>query len=379
MRIGSVRIYRLRIPFRSSFVHALKFRSETDTLVLRLTSSDGITGLGEILPRPYLTGETVESVLAMIPALVSRWLSRTFEDQEDVLAALHGERQAAGRMLATLAGWELAVIDLAGRTFGFEAGAVLGPVLNPGLESGAVIDFGIPTDALHKYCILLRLRGERHLKLKVGHDHADDIRRLSIVSSVFGPECPLRIDANGVWTAREAIRALANMRSFNLRSVEQPVQASDLEGMRTVREETNLPVMADESLCSLEDAERLIEERAADILNIRIAKCGGLLACHELVKLAKSAGLQCHLGTLVGETGILMRAAGVFGQRVEGFECLEGKYQNRTLLKWDIVEEPEHDSGSRLGLGIDLAMNDFPQPSVSIARSLQLRSQGANG
>lgn len=377
MHISSVTLRRLRIPFKVSFVHALKSRTETDTLILTLTSSDGITGLGEILPRPYLTGEGLDDVLTVVPAIASRWLLRMFDDRDDILAALQEEMQRAGRMLATLAGWELALVDLAGKTFGFEAGDILGPVLNSSLESGAVIDLGIPTAALKKYCVLLRLRGQHHVKVKVGHDHENDLRRLSIISDVFGDSYPLRIDANGVWTPWEAVKVLNSMRHFNISSVEQPVGARDLHGMRTVREETGLRVMADESLCSLKDAERLIELSAADIFNIRIAKCGGLLSSLRLIKLAQQAGLQCHLGTLVGETGILSRAAEILGERVEGFECLEGKGQNKTLLLRDIVEVAKPGPGASHGLGIRLATENPPLWSAS-AHTVYRLSQGAN-
>src|SRR4051812_8971400 len=100
MRISSVTLHRIRIPFKTSFVHALKSRSEADTLILRLTSSDGVTGIGEILPRPYLTGEHMDSILAMMPGIASYFVSRSFEDRDDLVAALHDQLQRCGRLLA---------------------------------------------------------------------------------------------------------------------------------------------------------------------------------------------------------------------------------------------------------------------------------------
>jgi L-alanine-DL-glutamate epimerase-like enolase superfamily enzyme len=365
MRISSVTAYCVRIPFKGVFAHALQCRRVTETIVLVIESDSGHIGVGEILPRPYLTGETLESVSRKeVPAIVQRWLGRTFEDRDDVVEALREELQLAGRALATLAGWEMAVVDVAGKAFRFAAGDVLGPITGPDLEPGVVVDFGVLTHGLERHCMLLRLAGHRHIKVKVGLD--DDLRRLAIVQDVFGADHPLRLDANGAWTADYAIGVLRQMRRFNIRSVEQPVPARDLAGMRRVREKTGVAVVADESLCSLDDAQCITAARAADIFNIRIAKCGGFLACLQLVKLANETGLRCQLGTLVGETGILSKAAEIFGRRVERFEFLEGKCQNTRLLVQDIVEVPvPGDSAPTEGLGITIARTHLAQWAAS--------------
>ena len=162
------------------------------------------------------------------------------------------------------------------------------------------------------------------------------------------------------------------MRRWNVRSVEQPVSAGDLNGMRKVREKTGIAVVADESFRTMADARSIIKARAADVLNIRVAKCGGLRASLELVNFAKHSGLSCQLGTLVGETGILSRAAEIFGERVEGFEFLEGRLQNKQLLVEDIVE----DAGApeRYGLGLRVAEEHLARWQTSrsgIAQKIQ--------
>src|ERR1700730_4468665 len=101
MRISSVTAYRIRIPFRSVFVHALQRREVTEAIVLLVESDAGEVGVGEVLPRPYLTGETLESVAHEIPALTRRWWGRTFADRDEVVHALHEELRLAGRGLAT--------------------------------------------------------------------------------------------------------------------------------------------------------------------------------------------------------------------------------------------------------------------------------------
>jgi muconate cycloisomerase len=373
MRITSVTLHRVRIPFKSTVSHALCQRGETRTIIMVMESDTGHFGIGEILPRAYLTGETLERVLSVdAPALLRRWLGRPFYTREQVVTALRADLDRAGSALATFAGWEMAVLDLAGKAYGFKVGDVLGPEQGFDLEEGAIIDFSVPTHLLEQHCLLLRVAGYHYVKVKVGLP--DDLRRVELVRKVFGPEVPLRVDANGTWTADSAISILRQMRQFNIRSVEQPVHASDLSGMRRVRESTGIAVVADESLCSLTDGQSLIAERAADYFNIRIAKCGGFLACLRLAKLASEAGLRCDLGCLVGETGILSRAAEILSRHIEGLEFIEGKHQNKRLLVEDIVESAFAESA--VGLGIRISPGSFERWNVS-APNIFKAPQGA--
>lgn len=364
MRIVDIIPHRVRIPFRSEFSHALCSRCETETIILEVRSDTGAVGVGEILPRPYLTGETLDRVMAeALPELARRWNTMELHGRNEVFAALSLELSRSGRSLATCAGWELALLDLAGKVFGFSAGDVVGPGAQHDLEPAAVIDFNIPTGKLECHCRMLRLRGLHHIKVKVGL--ADDVRRVEIVRKALGPSRPLRLDANAAWTADAAVDNLRQLKRFDIASIEQPVAAHDLAGMRTVREKTGVPVSADESLCSFSDGEHLIQGKAADIFNIRIAKCGGLIGSAQLVVLAREAGLSCYLGTLVGETGILSRAAEVLGAHIREFEFLEGKGQNRTLLAEDIVLMRSRPSEPAYGLGVELLQDRLDKYRIS--------------
>jgi L-Ala-D/L-Glu epimerase len=368
MRIADVTVYRTCIPFRMPFEHALCRRDKAETIILCISSDDGLKGWGEILPRWYLGGGTIAEVISReLPGLVESWRGRTFENGGQVISALGEEHHRESCSLATRAGWELALLDLSGKAFGFAAGEVLGRRTGPELEAGAVIGFDVPMEKLERHCLLLRLAGRRHIKVKVGRN--DDLRRLQIVNAAFGPTVPIRIDANGAWSEDEAILQLRRMRPWNVCSVEQPVSPRDLDAMRKVREKTGMAVVADESLCSLADAYSIVKARAADVFNIRIAKCGGLMASLELVQLATDSGLSCQLGTLVGETGILSRAAEIFSERVKGFNFLEGKQQNLRLLVEDVVQDGR--THEEYGLGITIAEERLARWAASRSNILQ--------
>jgi muconate cycloisomerase len=338
MRIASFELHHIRIPFKSAFKHARHERTATDAVIVVLRSSDGLSGYGEILPRDYVTGETIERVLGRLgPVMGERLLGLRFERREEVVRHLTRELDRAGRDLATFAGFELALLDLSGQALGFALGEILGGTEHPAPAGSVVIGFEVETPALPRYCAVLRLQGKRFVKVKVGR--ADDRERLAIISDAV--KVPLRLDANGAWaSAGEAVQALRAMAAIPIASIEQPLPPDDLKGARRIREVTGLPVMADEAVCTLADAERLIQARAADLFNIRLGKCGGAIGALRLVERARASGVGCQLGTLVGETGILTRAAEIFGRFVPGFDCLDGKRQNEALLREDILDDP---------------------------------------
>ena len=337
MRISSIELHHIQIPFRSRFQHALSDRRSTEAVIVVIRSDGAAAGYGEILPRKYLTGETIARVWSEeAPALAGMWLTASIATSDGILEWLWQRLPCADRAPATFSGFELATLDLAGKLAGLRVNELLELPCGPDVPAGIVIGFEVPTSSLRKHCTTLRLMGKRHVKVKVGR--ADDLQRLDAICEVLRDGACIRIDANGAWTAREAVDALLEMRRFDLHSVEQPVHATDLAGMRYVREQSGIRVMADESLCTLADAHRLIDERAADIFNIRLGKCGGFLTSLRLVELARAHGLGCHMGSLVGETGVLSSAAEMFVRSVGGFDCLEGKGQSTFLLEQDVCE-----------------------------------------
>jgi muconate cycloisomerase len=358
MQVLDFKLHPIQIPFKTTFKHARFERTKTDAVIVVLRSTDGLCGFGEILPRDYVTGETIAAVLSRVgPEMGARFVGRSFSQMDEILSHLRREIDLSGRNLATFAGFEIALLDLAGRSLGFGIGDALGGTERPALAAGVVIGFEVETRALPRVSAILRLTGRRHIKVKVGL--ADDRERLAILSDAVN--VPLRLDANGAWaSAADATRALLAMQSIPIASIEQPLPPDDLDGARRIREETGLAVMADEALCTLEDADRLIEERAADIFHIRLGKCGGVLGALRLVERARVSGLRCHLGTLVGETGILTRAAEIFGRFVPGFDCLDGKGQNRFLLQQDILDNPREAIDAptgATGLGVRVSLD----------------------
>jgi muconate cycloisomerase len=159
---------------------------------------------------------------------------------------------------------------------------------------------------------LMRIRGtgKRIVKIKVGLD--DDVQRVAAARRILGHDVRIVIDANAAWSADEAIARIHALEPYHIALVEQPVAKHDVSGLRRVRDAVAVPLIADEALCTLQDAETLIAHRATDVWNVRLGKCGGLLASHVLVERARAAAISCQLGVMVGETGILGAAGRLF-------------------------------------------------------------------
>ncbi len=271
------------------------------------------------------------------PAMAQALVGRQMSSWSEATGWLEAQAEQRGPRLATLCGFDLALLDAVGQSLGQPISAALGGESGPELPAGVIVGFEHPTSKVARYCATLRLSGKKHVKVKVGLD--DDAERLAAIVKVF-KTLPLRLDANAAWTTDEAINRLKELQSVApIASIEQPIEAADVEGLRRIQRETGIRVMADESLRDLADAQRLIDRDAAAIFNVRLGKNGGVWAAHRLCARARAAGVEIHLGTMVGETGVLSRASEVFGQCEEGFACLDGKGQNVFLLEVDILGE----------------------------------------
>ena len=153
-------------------------------------------------------------------------------------------------------------------------------------------------------------RGFRILKVKVGTDSSKDIARISAVREAVGSKMKIRVDANQAWTPREAVRIIAGMEDagLDIELVEQPVKADDTAGMKYVTAHSSTVILADESVFSPRDAIRIFEEGAADMVNIKLMKTGGLYEAQKICDIAEIYGKKCMAGCML-ESKLAVSAA----------------------------------------------------------------------
>jgi muconate cycloisomerase len=379
-RVDSMTIYQLRIPFHQAFRHALQGREESDAVIVKITGSDGRTGFGESLPRSYVTGETTQSMVTHIrdhlapkifgDSFAPGW--ETLEYLQAVLSQWTRSDKAGSNVIAWNAAFcavELALLDWSLRADHCALADLLPPRRFEIVYSG-VLSADAPADAAALAARMARL-GLRQIKVKVGT--ADDFARLEAVRNAAGDKVELRADANGAWSAREAIESLQRLAKFKLQSIEQPVRAGDLNGMKQVRDESAIPVMADESLVTLEQARKLIESRACDYFNIRLSKCGGITGSLAIAKLAQEAGIAIQVGAQVGETGILSAAGRTFAAQLPALAFTEGSFGTWLLAEDVTVENVAFGFGGRAPLlrtrGLSVTVKENVLERLAIAKS----------
>lgn len=202
----------------------------------------------------------------------------------------------------------MALWDLYGQLYGIPVYKLLG-----GSKDSIVTDITISVNSpeeMARDAITAINRGYDTLKVKVGVNPQLDVERLTAIRNAIGSRAKLRIDANQAWKPQEAVRILNKMQEqgLDIELVEQPVIAHDIEGLKYVTERSYIPVLADESVFSPLDAMKIIQTGAADLINIKLMKCGGITPALKIADAASIMGVECMLGCML-EAKVSVNAA----------------------------------------------------------------------
>ena len=266
-------VVKLSIPLREPFVTSGGVLAARELLLLRLEDEDGVCGYGEAAPFEPYDGVSIDSVAAALTG------------------SPHGPRPPQAR-----AAGEMAELDLRGRREGR-------PLAEPGPEAIAVnrtLSAGPPDEVAEHAAEGVRA-GYSCFKLKVGLP--DDVERVAAVRAAIGPWPALRVDANAAWSPAEAIATIASLEPYDIELVEQP--CATLAELAQVRRAVSVPVAADEVIASAADVRGAASAEACDIVNVKLASCGGFAGARETVRAARSHGMEPFLSsTFDGPWGI---------------------------------------------------------------------------
>ncbi|MEU0314709.1 dipeptide epimerase [Nocardioides sp. NPDC006273] len=351
--VVAVRTQRVRVPLHTPFVTALRRTDFAETVVVTVEDSDGCIGWGEAPQVWRVTGDSLAGSAAALEGPISDALVGAAADLSSaglIQGAVVGNRSA--KMAA-----DIALHDLVARRAGVSMVAHLDVLVSTRLRLAAprsersglqptpsprwlspasasepvskptqlltdmTLSVGTPAELAEAAAARAR-DGFTTLKIKVGTDAAGDAERVLAVREA-APGCVLRLDANTGWRADEAVAVLSELadQDVELEFVEQPVARRDLEAMAYVRRHQPYKILADESVFDLEDLVDVIRAGAADAINVKLAKCGGITPAIELLEVAKRHGLdrlvgcmmESHLG--IGAAAALVAAAGIPGEQ----------------------------------------------------------------
>lgn len=342
MKIVSSTIYALGIPFVETFSHSLAKRHCSDSIMMKVVMDSGICGFGEGVPRPYVTGETLESCMAHITnVLLPGVLNTCWDDIEpgEILPAVDRLLPCvddAGGVVwhAARCAVEMAIIDGLLRAHGASLASVLPPRVAEVTYSGVIATGSLA--AVEQRARRMKAIGFRHIKIKVGQP--GDVECVGLVRNIVGPAVSLRLDANGAFDRNEAVHFLAAVAPYGVECIEQPIPRGDVAELAALRAGTSVPLMADESIVTLRDAKELIAQEACDLFNLRLSKCGGLHNTLAIAELAVRAGVGLQLGCQVGETAVLSAAGRHVAAHLAGLRFVEGSYGAHLLVE-DIAAE----------------------------------------
>ena len=352
--VKKIEVLAVDLPLKKVFRHALHVRQASESVFVKIYLESGATGYGESLPRKYVTNETTGSVFEKLrKVLPHKLIGAKFSGLKDVPQFISSLKELEGAARCCV---EIALLDAVGRHFNEPISKITGnPVRNNLFAAGIVSADAAPR--VVKKTLAIKIFGFRSTKVKVGL--GDDLKRLKIVRKMLGDKADIRIDANCAWSPEEAIEKINQMSPLGITAVEQPVAADDFQGLKKVTDSVQEAIIADESLRTIKDAERLSRLKACNMFNIRISKCGGISNALKIADIARRNKIKYEVGCQVGESGVLTAAGRHLACGIDNVEYYEGSY-GRFLLKQDVTRE-------NMTMGIGGRVTSITGPGLGIS------------
>ena len=327
-------------------------------LLVKVHTDEGITGLGEVSCTPGWSGEDQVTADHFIRNFLAPLLIG--ENPLDIEAlTLKLQRRIANNAF-TKAALEMALWDILGKAAGLPVYRLLGGPVRDSIPTKFSVT-GVEPPKAAEIAVWAVEQGFRHMKVKVGTNPENDIARVMAVREAVGPSIGLGVDANGGWSPRVAVATIHKLCEAGIRFVEQPVQALDIAWLADVRNRVHIPIIADESVYTLQDAFALATAGAADVFSVYVGKGGGIGPARKIAAVAEAAGLTCTVGSNlelgVATAAMIHLATATPGIGAEEYPCdILGPFFYADML---LTEPLPIDGGvarplERPGLGVEL-------------------------
>jgi muconate cycloisomerase len=291
-------------------------------LLIKIHTNEGITGLGEVSCTPRWSGEDSHTAAHFIKDYFAPLLvGETFSNPDATIARI--SHVVAGNYF-TKAAIEMALWDIAGKAAQVPVYKLLGGKARETIPTKWSIS-GVQPSRAAEIAEWAFQQGFRCMKVKVGIDPDEDIARVRAVRNAVGPEVKLGVDANGGWNAGVVPSMIDRLQEFGIYFVEQPVAAQEIVAMSRIRENSPVPIIADESIYTEADARNLAELKACDAFSAYIGKAGGISGARAVAEVAAKNSLGCTIGSNlelgIGSAAMLHLATAVSGINAEDFPC----------------------------------------------------------
>lgn len=385
--IKAITIYSLNIPFRFSYGHSKKQHRAVSTIIVTAEDVDGNVGIGEAVPREYVTGETPESVFHEVAKLASHFIGDAFNSKTEIDDKILNLAQGYNEFFPSCAFCclDIALHDLLAQKQKVSMARYLGCEPKPIKYTASIGLKNKPK--LIALLLLYRSLGFTSLKLKVGDEHDED--RLKVIHGVMGKNIKVHADANGAWNLEQAKNSIDLLLKYNVWAVEEPLtipmgnkslsgqhnrelalSTQHFENYARLRTSIGMPIILDESCISARSINEAIQYNAVDYINMRLSKLGGYSITQNIIgKIPHD--IKYGFGAMVGETAILASAGYFLGCAYPDNLFVQG-FSHKLLHKKNIAVENvvlkrafvRLLDSSKYGLGLQLnvdAITNFQQ------------------
>ena len=356
MKITHYKIDRFSAPLKRPFVTSLREVSQLKDLVIEVVDEDGVCGLGEGAATPPITGETLGSIESGLEYLMPFILNKHFASIDALMDEANKRLRGNTTLKAML---NSALYDIASK----KSGLPLYKYLNAHsdtttLSSDITISLGSP-EQMQNAALEAISKGYETLKLKIGADAQSDAKSVVALCKNLPSNVRLLLDANQAYSTKETIALLHYIEAHGIRPlcIEQPIGAENLEGFKEIKKRCTTPLMADESAFNAAQLKVLFEMEAVDLVNIKLAKCGGIDEAFKMIALCEKYGKNAMMGCMMEGIVAIATAANVaatFEQTVILHDLdtpflLRG-YRYTGEMRFD---EPHIELAHRSGIGIE--------------------------
>ena len=303
LSIERIELYKLLVPLKEPFVISLGPILAAENVLVMIRTKEGLTGFGECSPFMTINGESADTCM-----VVGQYFAQMLKGKNALEIARH-IREMDGIIYGNYSiksAFDMALYDLAAQNAAQPLYAFLGGARKEDIYTDYTVSIGEPAQMA---AAAKRIKDEGYpvIKVKLGRNGVDDIMRMKAIREAVGHDIPLRIDANQGWTVSEAIETLQALGPLHIEHCEEPISRQDVLDLPTVRRQSPIPIMSDESCGDPHDARRLIRLEACDMFNIKLGKSGGIYKALQMVKLGEAAGIHMQVGAFM-ESRLAMTA-----------------------------------------------------------------------
>ncbi len=293
MKFTAFEIYKYAIPM-VPFTIATGTMDFAQNIFVRAHTDSGLMGVGECSAFPMIVGETQNTCYELAKDFAALWKGKDVLDREARLAELD---LSIARNYTIKSAFDMLLYDLAAKQSNQPLYQFLGGEKRK-IETDITIGIGTP-EAMAQTAIQFKTQGYNIIKVKLGKNPVEDVERMKQIRNAIGQEIKLRLDANQGWAFDDAVFTLQNLVPYNIQFCEQPMRIYNDHLLPKLCQLSPIPIMADESVYTHHDAERIIQNKAGKYINIKLAKSGGINEAIKINQIAEQNGINCMQGGML--------------------------------------------------------------------------------